>query len=121
MDTERKPMNEGTQNGSTSPAEPAGPGTDPRVLPGLDDTETPTLVGMARARDIPVPVDRRELISRLRAHIAPSIGKHVDGKTVCPNCGETMIVRSSGRRAGLKRYYRCPWCRTRHVLAKLTG
>ena len=114
-------MGERTQSGSASPAGPARPGRDRRVLPGLDEVEMPALIAMARARNIPVPVDRAELIGRLRAHIAPSIGKHVDGKTICPNCGNTMMVRSSGYRGGLKRYYRCPWCRTKSVLPKRTG
>ena len=89
------------------------------ILPALDGMTDPQLLALAAERGVPVAVDRQDLIRRIRRHLAPKLGKHRPGETLCPRCGARAVVRSSGARFGLKRYYRCPFCRHRFPLAKL--
>lgn len=111
------------------PAEPAAATEAPetpeaakaaaKVLPALDGMTDGQLLALAVDRGVPVAVDREALIRQIRRHLAGKVGKHRPGETVCPRCGARAVVRSSGARSGLKRYYRCPFCRHRFPLAKL--
>jgi len=104
-----------------APETPEATAAAAEILPGLDAMTDVQLLALAVGRAVPVAVDREDLIRRIRRHLAPKLGRHRAGETLCPRCGARAVVRSSGARFGLKRYYRCPFCRHRFPLAKLQG